>query len=393
MRFSAAVITSLALLASPVLGAPNADNKSVDNATDAKNQSYIVVLNDNVSKQAHLNWVRQHLGNNSVTHGDWRSDVLHGFAGKFSEAGLNLLHANPDVKSVQEDHVVYAAQGNITTQFDAPWGLSRMSQDAPLSNPNEFDLNFPYSYNFHAGVGADIYIVDTGINIDHVEFGGRARWGATFGSNVDADENGHGTHVAGIAASYRYGVAKAANLIAVKVLGESGSESDVISGINWVIAQVETTRRPSVVNLSLGARVGPGRIPLDLAVTALVDAGIPATVSAMNENEDAINWSPAHTPEAITVGATTIADARAPFSNFGSVLDIFAPGLNIISTWIGSTTAAPHVAGLIAYLFSVEGKQSPSAVADRLQDLALKNVITGIPAGTPNILARNDVVQ
>ena len=224
----------------------------------------------------------------------------------------------------------------------------------------------------------NVYVIDTGIHINHSEFGDRASWGKTIPLNdVDEDNNGHGTHCAGTIASGKYGVAKAAKVIAVKVLGSngSGSMSDVISGVVYaaedaakkaelaaaeVKATGKTKHKGSVANMSLG---GGKSNALDQTVDGAVDAGLHFAVAAGNDNRDACNYSPAASKKAVTVGASTLGDERAYFSNFGPCVDVFAPGLNILSTWIGSdkavntisgtSMASPHTAGLLAYLLSI----------------------------------------
>ncbi|KAI0310814.1 peptidase S8/S53 domain-containing protein, partial [Amylostereum chailletii] len=233
------------------------------------------------------------------------------------------------------------------------------------------------------GEGVDVYVIDTGINTNHREFQGRAAWGKTVPKNdVDEDNNGHGTHCAGTIASAKYGVAKAANVIAVKVLGSngSGSMSDVVDGVIFAAdsAQVKaraaaaevkatgsTKHKGSVANMSLGG--GKSRA-LDDAVNGAVDTGLHFAVAAGNDNRDACSYSPAAAEKAVTVGASTLGDERAYFSNFGPCVDVFAPGLNILSTWIGSenaintisgtSMASPHTAGMLAYLLSLYPSKS-----------------------------------
>jgi len=223
-----------------------------------------------------------------------------------------------------------------------------------------------------------VYVIDTGINIHHVEFEGRASWGKTIPQNdVDEDGNGHGTHCAGTIGSRKYGVAKAANLFAVKVLGSNGSGTmaDVVGGVLWAADQAasklaaakaeyaatgKTRHKGSVANMSLG---GGKSQALDDAVNRAVDSGMHFAVAAGNDNRDACSYSPAGAEKAVTVGASTLGDERAYFSNFGECVDVFAPGLNILSTWIGTDTAtntisgtsmaSPHTAGLLAYLLSL----------------------------------------
>ena len=217
-----------------------------------------------------------------------------------------------------------------------------------------------YAYDTDGGDGVDVYVVDTGINIDHVEFEGRAYWGKTIPKNdIDIDGNGHGTHCAGTIASRKYGVAKAANVIAVKVLGTdgSGTMSDVLEGVQWAAtaasekaeaaaAEYRTTGRTkhkgSAANMSLGG--GKSRA-LDQAVNKAVDNGLHFAVAAGNDNRDACDYSPAAAEKAVTVGASTVGDERAYFSNYGKCVDVFAPGLNILSTWTGSSRATNTISG------------------------------------------------
>ncbi|CDO71600.1 hypothetical protein BN946_scf184911.g70 [Trametes cinnabarina] len=422
MKIFASIAAALALLAAPIFAAPTASLHTVEKyAGDKKPQSYIVKLKDGVDKSVHLDWLTAHHGHGAtVTHPEWESNVLHGFAGILDENALNALRANPDVEYIAEDGIVHI--NAAVTQTNAPWGLQRISQTAKLSSQNTNALTYTYTYDSSAGSGVDIYIVDTGIYTAHSEFGGRARWGATFGGYANADGNGHGTHVSGTAAGTTYGVAKKANLIAVKVLSDqgSGSVSDIVSGLNWVSQQAAASGRPSIASLSLG---GSASTALDNAVTSLTRNGIHVTVAAGNDGTDAGSTSPARATAVVTVGASTIADARASFSNYGSVVDIFAPGQNVISSWIGSTTvsvapfppqltsqltfpphaiqatnnisgtsmATPHVAGLIATIISRDGNDTPAAISTKLQELSTKGALSGIPSGTVNDLAHNEV--
>ncbi|KAF7306691.1 hypothetical protein MIND_00460800 [Mycena indigotica] len=294
----------------------------------------------------------------------------NGYAGRFSQLAVEHLRTMPEVDFIERDQVVRIQE----TQKLAPWGLARVSHRKKLS----LGTFTRYDYDPSGGDGVDVYVIDTGININHEEFQGRASWGATIPQNdVDEDGNGHGTHCAGTIASRKFGVAKAANVIAVKVLGSngSGSMSDVIGGVNFATtaslakkakaeaefkATGKTAHKGSVANMSLG---GGKSDALDRAVNAAVDKGLHFAVAAGNDNRDACNYSPAAAEKAVTVGASTLSDERAYFSNFGKCVDVFAPGLNIRSTWIGSTSAentisgtsmaSPHTAGMLAYLLSL----------------------------------------
>ncbi|KAI0801218.1 serine protease [Fomes fomentarius] len=396
MQLFAVVSTALALLIAPVLGAPSAQLKTVEKfAGQTKPNSYIVKLKSGASKDSAIASLQTEHGESAqITHSEWQGDVLHGFAGTFGKDALNALRANPDVESIVEDGIVSI----FATQTNAPWGLQRITQTAKLSNQDASARTFTYTYDDTAGSGVDIYIVDTGIFTNHSDFGGRARWGKTFGGYADQDGHGHGTHVAGTAAGTTFGVAKKASLIAVKVLsdGGSGTVSDIVSGLDWISQQVDASGKPSIASLSLG---GGASTALDNAVTALTQKGIHVTVAAGNSNTDASSTSPARAAGIVTVGAATIADARASFSNYGSVVEIFAPGQNVISAWIGSTSATnsvsgtsqatPHVAGLIAYLIGRDGNASPAAISAKLQQLSTKGALSSIPSGTINDLLHN----
>ncbi|KAJ3492039.1 hypothetical protein NLI96_g318 [Meripilus lineatus] len=393
------ISATLALLVAPSIGVPSNTLVEVQKFDGKiKEGSYIVKLKDNVSKSSHLGWLGKQLGSDKITHSNWEKGLLHGFAGKFSEKTLSVLRSSPDVEYIAEDGIVTAF--SVVTQTNAPWGIARLSQDARLANQNSNALNFTYRYESVAGAGADIYVVDTGVYTAHTEFGGRARWGATFGGYPSADGNGHGTHIAATAAGARFGVAKQASIIAVKVLSDAGSGtiSDIISGLNFVASSAAASGRPTLVLLALGGGVS---LALDNAVNALINSGIYVIVAAGGSATDVGNTSPARVPAAFTVGASSIADAVASFSNYGPGLDIFAPGVGIISAWItsptatiaisGSSSSAAHVTGLLAYLISRNPGATQAQIGALLNSLALKNVLTGVPTGTKNYLARNDI--
>lgn len=298
-----------------------------------------------------------------------------------------------------------------SVEKSAPWGLARISHRDSLS----FGTFNKYLYAEEGGEGVDAYVIDTGTNTDHVDFEGRAQWGKTIPENdEDADGNGHGTHCSGTIAGKKYGVAKKANIHAVKVLRSNGSGtmSDVVKGVEWAAeAHIKKAKdakdgkvkgfKGSVANMSLG---GGSSRTLDLAVNAAVDAGMHFAVAAGNDNADACNYSPAASENAVTVGASTLADERAYFSNYGKCTDIFAPGLNILSTWIGSkyavntisgtSMASPHIAGLLAYYASLQPSSdsayavdeiTPKKLKEALITVATSGALTDIPSDTPNV--------
>ena len=310
--------------------------------------------------------------------------ALKGFAGKLTAAQLQVLQSDSRVDYIEQDQIAHI---NAVQTNPPSWGLDRIDQRAlPLSTS--------YTYN-QTGLGVDAYCIDTGILFAHVDFGGRAVTGydAITSGGTAADGNGHGTHTAGTIGGTSYGVAKAARLIAVRVLDNSGSGSysQVIAGVNWVTA--DHTTRPAVANMSLG---GPISTALDAAVRNSIADGVTYCVSAGNGTADASTQSPAGVAEAITVGATDITDAFAYFSNFGSVVDISGPGVDITSAWFTSTTAtntisgtsmsSPHVAGAAALYLEANPASTPAQVQSALKANGTSNVISGIPSGTVNLL-------
>ncbi|TEB37925.1 serine protease [Coprinellus micaceus] len=389
MRFSAIFATLAVVLAvslDTALAAPSA-LREVERFAGQTTGKYIVKLKPGVSRKQ---WIQRLKLTSAV---DWA--LVNGFASNLDENALNTLRASSDVEVIAEDGIMHITES--ITQTDAPWGLQRIGQPEKLRSTNTGDLTYTYTYDESAGTGVDIYIAATGVFVNHTEFNGRARWGGTFGVTGTTDGHGHGTHVAGTAAGTKFGVAKNASIIAVKVLsdGGSGSVSGIVSGLNWVAEQVQASGRPSIVSMSLG---GGANSVLDGGVASLTAAGIHVTVAAGNDNWDAINTSPARTPSAITVGASTITDTKASFSNYGSIVDIFAPGQNVISSWIGSTTATnnisgtsmatPHIAGLVAYLIGKDGNASPAEIEAKIKAIGVTGVLTGIPSGTINNLAQ-----
>ena len=256
-----------------------------------------------------------------------------------------------------------------------------------------------YVYDTTAGQGSYAYIVDTGILATHNEFEGRASLGYNAVGGGSADSVGHGTHVAGTIAGRTYGVAKKATIVAVKVFqGSSSSTSIIIDGFNWAFNDITSKGRSSraVVSASLG---GGYSAAFNSVVRAGYNAGVLSVVAAGNDNANAANYSPASETTAITVGAIQSNWARSSFSNYGNVLDIFAPGTSVLSSWIGSNSATntisgtsmatPHVAGLVLYLQVLENLGTPSAVTNRLRALATPNKVSSPGSGSPNYILYN----
>ena len=328
---------------------------------------------------------------------------FQGFAAEMSESVVNDLRQLPTVEYIERDAIVqvrWAAEGAEIVEKRAPvsqastsWGLGRISNIDPG--------NSTYTYDDSAGSNTCSYIIDTGIYTAHPDFEGRAMFLANFaGDGSNNDGHGHGTHVAGTVGSKTYGVAKKTKLYSIKVLSNSGSGSisGVMAGIDFAAndAKSRGCAKGAVANLSLAASWS---FALNTAVTRAVATGLFVAVGAGNAATDAKDTSPASEATAFTVGATDISDKFASFSNFGPFVDILAPGVSILSTsntggtqiMSGTSMATPHVAGLAAYLLSLEGKKLPSVLAARITALAQKGRITGVPSGTSNLLISNRV--
>jgi len=346
---------------------------------------YIVVLKDNVSNPDQVTDEIVRGAGIVEVHARWQS-ALKGFSATIPEHALNGIRNNPHVDFIEPDGYVTA---NGTQSNPPSWGLDRIDQ-------RSLPLNSTYNYP-NDGSDVTVYIIDSGILLNHSEYSGRAVSGYDYidNDNDASDCNGHGTHVAGTVGGTTVGVAKNVNLVAVRVLscGGSGTYTQVISGVNWVTANHSG---PSVANMSLG---GGYSASLNLAVANSIAAGVVYAVAAGNDGALACNYSPASTGAAITVGASGSTDARASWSNYGSCVDIFAPGVGITSStmttttsyqsWSGTSMSSPHVAGVAALYLHDNPTATPSQVATAIINDATANVLTSIGTGSPNLLLHN----
>jgi subtilisin family serine protease len=377
-----------ALSYAPVQSTAQADK--TDKIKKAKNKipnRYIVVLEDWATGEPGENSNAEAVASElSIVYGGRVDKIfkhaLNGFSVEMNENQAERLSEDSRIKFVEEDGEVYAD----TTQTGATWGLDRIDQrDRPT------DGNYNYT---PTGSGVNAYIIDTGIRRTHAQFGGRAFAGYdAIGDGQNSNDcNGHGTHVAGTVGGSTYGVAKSVRLYAVRVLNcsGSGSNSGVIAGVDWV---KNNHVKPAVANMSLG---GGASSALDTAVNNAIAAGVTFAVAAGNENQDACAVSPARAANAITVGSTTNTDARSSFSNYGTCLDIFAPGSSITSAWYtgdtatntisGTSMASPHVAGVAALYLQGNTTASPSTVRDAIVNTSSTSKLTSIGTGSPNRL-------
>jgi subtilisin family serine protease len=377
-----AAITSLAtaalvggLTTLPAQAAPAVGTVLAADSPTAIKDSYIVTLKKGTGLKAASSQgkalIQRYGGSVKKTFGA----ALNGYTATLSEAEAKRLAADPAVAAVEQNQRVSID----ATQSNAPWGLDRIDQTSlPLSGT--------YTYPDTAGTGVTAYVIDTGVRITHSQLTGRAFNGydAVDGDTTAQDGNGHGTHVATTIAGSTYGVAKKAKIVAVRVLNNSGSgtTAGVIAGIDWV---TKNHSGPSVANMSLGGGVST---TLDTAVRNSIASGVTYAVA----------FSPARVAEAITVGATTSTDARASYSNYGSALDIFAPGSSITAGWhtsdtatntiSGTSMATPHVAGAAAVYLANHTSATPAQVASALTAGATTGKVTSPGSGSPNRLLK-----
>ncbi|SCL59994.1 Serine protease, subtilisin family [Micromonospora citrea] len=390
-----AATAAVTAVGAPAVAAPVTGEIRLAGAPDAVPGSYIVVLRDSAfgaadagdRKRMVADRARELVRGHAGTVGRTYSAGLTGFETKLSEAAARRLAADPSVAYVEQNQ---RGVGTGGTQAGPPsWGLDRI--DEP-SRP----ADGVYTYPNKAGT-VHAYVIDSGIRTTHADFGGRASSGFDAVDGTGTDCQGHGTHVAGTVGGKTYGVAKSVRLVSVRVLNcdNTTTTADTLAGVDWVTANAV---KPAVANMSIGFRSGSTTV--DAAVARSIASGVTYAVSGGNATTDACAQSPARVPEAITVGATTSTDARAAFSNYGTCLDLFAPGNAIVSagrasdtasaTMNGTSMAAPHVAGAAALILAENPTFTPAQVRSRLVAGATSGVVTSAGTGSPNLLLRVD---
>ncbi|MFI2779473.1 S8 family peptidase [Streptomyces sp. ALB3] len=378
-----AAAAGVTLLTSPSAGAAPAPAMGTVHGADAATAvsgSYIVMLDQKADK---ADLAEEYGGTLRRTY----KSAINGFsASGLSETEAKRLAADPAVSKVVQNKKFHID----ATQDDPPsWGLDRVDQATTAGDG-------AYTYPDAAGGDVTAYVIDTGVRVTHADFEGRATSGFDAVDNDDDadDGNGHGTHVAGTIAGASHGVAKKAKIVAVRVLDDAGSGTteQVVAGIDWVTANHEG---PSVANMSLGGSADPA---LDAAVQKAIASGVTFAVAAGNESSDAGEGSPSRVPEAITVASSTVDDEQSSFSNFGAVVDLYAPGSDITSAWndsddatntiSGTSMATPHVVGAAAVYLGGHPEASPAEVATALTGGATPDAISNATEGTANKLLK-----
>ncbi|MFI7243598.1 S8 family peptidase [Streptomyces qinglanensis] len=329
--------------------------------------------------------------------GEYGGKVEHTYHAALDGWSAKGLSARDARRLAADDRVAKVVQSRVITgqetQTEPPsWGQDRVDQPGP-------ELDEKYTYPDSAGEGVTAYVVDSGVRVSHEDFGGRAVDGydAVDDDGTAQDGANHGTHVSGTLAGTEYGIAKKAKIVAVRILGDDnkGTTADAVAGIDWMIEDHEDDGGPAVANMSIG---GFQDYALDEAVERAVDANITCVVAAGNDGGDASAASPARVPDAITVAASDQQDRRTEFSNYGKSVDLFAPGIDVVSAsnkndtakmagW-GTSMATPHVAGAAALYLSRHPDATPAQVTEALLDGTTDGALSGIGEGTPNKLLR-----
>eukprot|EP01062_Namystynia_karyoxenos_P019942 TRINITY_DN1753_c0_g1_i10.p2 TRINITY_DN1753_c0_g1~~TRINITY_DN1753_c0_g1_i10.p2 ORF type:complete len:403 (+),score=144.46 TRINITY_DN1753_c0_g1_i10:76-1284(+) len=361
---------------------------------------YIVVLKNTVAPEVHSSVTAKYAARKfAIGSGPRAFRAMHA---KLSDGQLAEVLAHPEVDFVERNQIAHVADVpvNASKRISCPatqteplsWGQKRVTAQSAG------DVEEVFAHDPNWGNGVTVYVLDTGVRITHEEFGGRAEWGANFAGGADQDNNGHGTHCAGTIGGKTYGLAKAATIVAVKVLGDSGSGSydGIISGVEWTVSR----GKKAIANMSLG---GGYSAALNQAVNAAASAGVLFANAAGNDNRDSCSYSPASAEDGICVGSTELAskggqqiDSRSYFSNYGSCTHVFAPGSAIDSAYRGSDSAyatlsgtsmaAPHVAGVAAIALQANPGYSAAQIKNWITSKAMSGLIENPGTGSPNLM-------
>lgn len=394
-------LSSLLLAGSILLGHISA--VPIPDHSDNDSKDYIVVFKDSIEKRGlHHEWVNKHVVRDSNVHGvKGHFEIgtkFAGYHGKFNDEQIAHIKRSDEVETVEED-TLDRVQGNIFLEENSPWGLGRIShKDNPLGGVSQNQ----YLYDSSVSDNSVVYVIDTGIRSDHQEFTGRLRKGPNYVNDNDEDESGHGTHVAGIAAGANVGVNKNAEVVAVKILdkNEVGSLSSFLKAIQWVIDDHNSNPdKKAVINYSAVGEISDSR---SKAISSAVDSGIIFVGAAGNKGGDACGFGPPNSGPGlngqIVVGALNYTDYPASFTNHGNCVKMFAPGVEIKSSYLtsptsyatmsGSSMSSPYVAGLASYYWALDSGASMDTIVDRVLN-ANQGKVNGDLQGTPNKMAYN----
>ncbi|KAF5101844.1 hypothetical protein D0Z00_000706 [Geotrichum galactomycetum] len=381
-----------------------------------ENDNYIVLFNRETSLQKrgdHHAWLNEmmnntqsiiesstSINNTNVIHGYLNSSYLQGYYGRFHKDVIEQIRTQSEGIAIVERDSFDKGADFISIQYDAPWGLNRISHKEYTGN-GVVNHDSTYVFNSTDGSNTTIYIVDSGIRDDHIEFGNRIRHGPNYVDNSNTDAQGHGTAIAGIAAGFNTGTAKYANIVSLKVMDSQKSVaiSSTIQAIEWIIEDhKKNPGQRSIINYSATGSISEAR---NVAIKEAVSAGILFVTAAGNSNADACNYGPAQLGNeegVISVAAISANNNIADFSNFGSCVSVFAPGVDIFTssfdssssyqTISGTSMSSPFVAGLASYFWSI----NPGYNVSQIKDLIINNnngQVQGINNDTPNKLAYN----
>lgn len=396
---------------------PSKDSHPSSNSNPSQHEEsdYIVIFDQHSAKSKrdlHTKWISEHIqkrsldGSNNGIKGFFHNnekdsnEPIKGYYGSFSNDDIQLIKNSDEVALVERDSYDTIQEEFIYIQYTTPWGLGRISHkqyenDAGLDNAN-------YVFSYQGGANTTIYILDSGIRADHSEFDGRVRWGQNFVDNDQDDKLGHGTHIAGIAGGHNVGVAKFANIVAVKVIDSTrrASISNIIQGVQWIINDHNSNPgQKSVINYSAVGVLSDAR---SQAIQAAVDAGIMVVTAAGNSADDACNSGPADMAQNVTgvisVAALNYTNTPASFSNYGRCVSVYAPGVSILSSsnvsdssymyMSGTSMSSPFVAGLVSYFWSISPDSSLSDITDKISNYNNDQVKDNL-SGTVNKIAYN----